>query len=101
MASAPSMSFVISTKPPEALLWQRLQVRPLPLDQARPNLTFSPDMSTGSSSVWKRPRAVRGDFEDRPTFSPAATAGRPVERRASGRAGRLEVGEAVAATARY
>jgi serine/threonine protein kinase len=30
---------------PEALLWQRLQVVPLPADQARADLTFAPNIS--------------------------------------------------------
>jgi hypothetical protein len=52
-------SLPFAAENPQALLWQRLQVQPMPLDRARPGLTFSPDVS---GLVMK---ALERDREDR------------------------------------
>ena len=44
---------------PEALLWQRLQVPPLPLDQARPGLTFPPGVAGVVMKALERERENR------------------------------------------
>jgi hypothetical protein len=41
------------------LLWQRLQVQPIPLDRARPELTFGPDLSRVVMKALERERENR------------------------------------------
>jgi serine/threonine-protein kinase len=52
-----SLPFVADN--PQALLWQRLQVQPAPLDRARSGLTFPPDLSRVVMKALERERENR------------------------------------------